>query len=218
MGCVGVKRMKILAGVVATFVVLCLMACPAMGSKQKKTDLVEQVVALNIGMNGYVIGQKLTVDQKKIGEKNREPGAYEGTYKFGDNNVIVVVDKETDRVLALYRQKKDADKLQLKAMVVELMDTFGEPTVLAHDKIIYWAFNKYGAVSEDDFNKARKANQTPNLGIIATVKLNSDFEITPDKQGDDKKDEPSKLSKGTVYYIITSDPLVQQFMKGHKEQ
>ncbi len=218
MGCVGVTRMKILAGAVATFVVLCLIVCPAMGSKQRKTDLVEQVVALNLGMNGYVIGQRLTVDQKRIGKKNMESGAYEGTYKFGDNNVIVVVDKATDRVLALYRQKKDADKSQLKAMVVELMDAFGEPTVLAHDTILYWAFNKYGAVSEDDFNKARKVNQTSELGIIATVKLNSDFEITPDTQGDDKKDDPSKISRGTVYYILTSDPLVQQFMKDHTEQ
>ncbi len=203
---------------VATVVVLCLMVCPAMASKQNKTDLVEQVVALNLGVNGYVIGQKLTSDQKKNGGKNIEPGAYEGTYKFRDNNVVVVADKKTDRVLALYRQKKDADKLQLKAMVVELMDTFGEPTVLAHDKILYWAFNKYGAVSEDDFNKAKKVNQTPNLDILATVKLNSDFEITPDAQGDDTKEEQSKREKGTVYYIITSDPLVQQFMKAHKKQ
>ena len=141
-------------------------------------SLLADVVSLQLGLNGYVIGQQLSGAQKKVAENNPVQGAYEGTYKFADEDLHIVADLKTDRVLALYRQKKNADKQQLKAMVVDLMGRFGEPTTMAHDKILYWAFNKDGAVSGDTFNKAKKVQQTTDLAIIATVKLNSDMEIT----------------------------------------
>lgn len=182
------------------------------------SSLLNQVVSLQLGLNGYVIGEELTADQKKIADENPVEGAYEGTYKFVDNGLYVVVNTETDRVLALYQQQKDADKDQLKAMVGGLMDPFGTPTTMAHEKLIYWAFNKHGAISEDVFNESKKIKQTKDLGIIATVKLNSEIEIAPDAEekeeaGTEKKDAPT----GTIYFIITSDPLVKEFMEDHPQ-
>jgi hypothetical protein len=180
--------------------------------------LLFEVVHLNLGMQGYVIGKKLLPTQKDVAGLHPVKGAYAGTYKFVDNNLYVVVNKKTDRVLALYKEKKNADKIKLKAMIAELMDRFSLPTLMAHDKMIYWAFNKDGAVSEDDFNRAKKNGQVPKLGIIATVKLSSEIEITPDKKEEDSKKSPDgKVVEqapaiGTIYYIITSDPLVQAFM------
>ncbi|RUM35403.1 MAG: hypothetical protein DSY50_00535 [Desulfobulbus sp.] len=212
----GIKKcFKQLAGITLCVVVLLSMSCPVIAGNQDKTSLLNEVVALRLGMNGYSIGSKLTERQKSNGDKKVEAGAYQGTYKFGDNGLFVVVDKKTDRVLALYKQQKDADKSQLKGMVVELMDVFGAPTTMAHDKILYWAFNKHGVISEDDFDKAKRINQTKALDIIATVKLNSDFAITPDQKKDDKVIK-KEAHKGTVYFIITSDPLVKQFMENNK--
>jgi hypothetical protein len=185
-------------------------------------SLLRDVVKLDLGLQGYVIGKKLNPDQKKIAAKHVTGGAYTGTYKFVDNDLYVVVDKKTDRILALYKKKKDADKTQLKAMIAELMDRFDAPTTMAHDKLIYWAFNKHGSVSEDDFTTAKKIQQTAKLGIIATVKLNSELEIAPDsREGDQKKSSQGKTAEqapatGTIYFIITSDPLVKAFIAEHQ--
>lgn len=194
------------------------MSFSSIAEAKTAASLMDEVVSLKLGLGGYVIGEKLGSDQKKIAEKHPVEEAYEGTYKFVDNDLYVVVDTNTDRILALYRQKKDADKNQLKAMVVELMGQFGTPTTIAHEKILYWAFNKHGAVSEDDFNQAKKIKQTADLDIIATVKLNSEMEITPDVEekeeaGAEKKATPT----GSIYFIITSDSLVQEFMAAHPQ-
>jgi hypothetical protein len=76
-----------------------------------------------------------------------------------------------------------------------------------------WAFNKHGAVSEEDFNQTRKVKQTADLNIIATVKLNSEMEITPDPKEEEKNEAEKKTPvTGWIYFIITSYPLVKEFM------
>jgi len=193
-----------------------LLVLGSISTSQAKTatTLLESVLSLKIGMNGYVIGQKLNDSQKERASKHLVKGAYQDTYKFADNDLFVVVDQKSDRILALYKQKKDASKNQLKDMVVELMDLFDAPTTIAHDKILYWAFNKHGAVTEEDFNVAKKIKQTADLGIIATVKLNSEMAITPDSQIGDQKTsgENNEGQTGSIYFIITSDPMVQEFI------
>ena len=181
-------------------------------------SLLDDIVALKLGLAGYVIGKKIGPDQKEIAEKHPVEGAYEGTYKFSDNDLYVVVDTNTDRVLALYKQEKKADKNRLKTMVVELMDQFGAPTTMAHEKIVYWAFNRHGAVSDEDFDQAKKIKQTADLDIIATVKLNSEMEITPDPKENEESAEDTKApATGSIYFIITSDPLVKEFMAAHPQ-
>lgn len=204
--------------VILVLAALLIMNFSPLAEAKTAESLMDDVVSLKLGMGGYVIGEKLGSAQKKIAEKHLVEEAYEGTYKFVDNDLYVVVDTNTDRVLALYKQKKEADKNQLKAMVVELMDHFGVPTTIAHEKILYWAFNKHGAVSEDDFNQAKKIKQTTGLDIIATVKLNSEMEITPDPKEEEESAEMKKESAaGAIYFIITSDPLVKEFMAAHPQ-
>lgn len=206
---------------IVTHILMVLLAMSFSPVAEAKTakSLLDEVVSLKLGLSGYVIGEKLDAGQKKIAEKHPVEGAYEGTYKFSDNDLYVVVDSNTDRVLALYRQKKEADKNQLKTMVVELMDQFGAPTTMAHEKIVYWAFNRHGAVSDEDFDQAKKIKQTADLDIIATVKLNSEMEITPDPKEDEKSAADTKApATGSIYFIITSDPLVKEFMADHPQQ
>ena len=214
MWCKWCKKILFLAGVCCC-VLLAAGQSPASGSDSPQ-QLLDDVLSLHLGLNGYYIGQHISPEQKQKGGGHLEKDAYEGTYKFRDADLFVVVDKKTDRILALYKRQENVDKNGLKAMVVELMDHFGTPTLLAHDKILYWAFNAHGAISEEDFNKARDAKQIPNLGIIATVKLNSDIEITPDSQKEKEQiTDAQETPRGTVYFVITSDPLVQQFMRDY---
>ena len=190
---------------------------------QAESTLLDKVIGLNLGLNGYSIGKKLTPEQKKIAAAHREDDAHAGTIKFVDNDLHVIVDKESGRVLALYKRKEGVGKPELKNMIAELMDHFDAPTVMAHDKIIYWAYTRHGALSEEDFAKAKKVGQVPQLGIIATVKLNSDIEIAPDPQKTTSKDQESDAGnsddqQGVIYFIITSDPLVKQFLDKRQEQ
>ena len=201
------------------FLMALLLAVTNAPVLQAKTtgSLLDTVVALKLGMNGYIIGQKLDTAQKEIAEKHPVEGGYQGTYKFVDNGLYVVVDQKTDRILALYKQEKHADRNQLKSMVAELMNQFDAPTTMAHDKILYWAFNRHGAVSEEDFNRAKKVQQTAELNIVATVKLNSEMEIAADPEEENTETIQSKTPEtGSIYFIITSDPLVKEFMGAQK--
>jgi len=196
-----------------------LFVCP--GQVAAESGLLKDVIGLDLGMQGYTIGKKLTPEQEKIARAHPEENAHAGTFKFVDQDLHVVVDKESGRVLALYKRREDADQTVLKTMVAELMDRFASPTVMAHDKIIYWAYNRHGAVSEEDFARAKKVGQIPQLGIIATVKLNSDREITSDpveNKKDTKDTGAAQDKKGVVYFIITSDPLVKQFLARQQEK
>ncbi len=186
------------------------------GSGEK---LAADVAQLNLGLQGYRIGKKLTTAQKKTAKAHPGQKAYAGTYKFVDQDLFVVVEKKSDSVLALYKRVPGADKKQLKAMVASLMDRFGLPTAMAHEKIIYWAYNRHGVISEEMFEQAKKDKQIPGLGIIATVKLNSEIEIMTDngkkkKQGDktSPSTEVNPATTGTIYFIITSDPLIKAFL------
>ncbi len=190
---------------------------PTMAGTGEK--LAADVAQLNFGLQGYCIGNKLTTAQKKTAKAHPGQKVYAGTYKFVDQDLFVVVEKKSDTVLALYKRVPRADKKQLKAMVAALMDRFGLPTAMAHEKIIYWAYNRHGVISEETFERAKKNKQIPGLGIIATVKLNSEMEIMPDngkkqKQGDKTSQSTAvqPAATGTIYFIVTSDPLIKAFL------
>ncbi len=204
-------RKKIVPVIVAAFLVMTF----SMYAEAKIDEtLLTEIVSLKLGMEGYTVGTTLTADQKKTATANPVEGAYEGTYKFVDNGLNVVVAKDTDMVLAMYQQQQGADRKELKSMIGALMDRFNEPTTIAHGKILYWAFNKHGAVTEEIFDEAKKIKQTAGLEIIATVKMNSELDITPDltEAKEDDKAKKEQPAAGDIYFIITSDLLVKQFM------
>ncbi len=121
-----------------------------------------------------------------------------GTYKFKDNNLFIVADKAKDRVLILYEQYDPATKDKVRELVGNLFFDFGDPTVMAHDKTIYWAFDEKGKISEEHYRKAKQEGRP--LKTLATVKLNSSQKIM---------DKNSPLESGSVYYIISSEPILK---------
>jgi hypothetical protein len=169
-------------------------------------DLSVQVAALKLGMNGYIIGTRLSAEQKNNALKNLSEDAYRGTYKFQDGDIFVIATDENDTVLAIYERNDDADMDQAKRMISGLMGLYGEPTAMAHDKLIYWAYTKEGKLSEDNYRRFKQDNIT--VDVLATVKFNSSFEITAEK--------PENETSGVNYFIVSSEPLTKAFVEQHK--
>ena len=164
-------------------------------------NLLDRVVSLNITRNGYTLGKKLTQKQKKTARHNTVKMETRGTTKFRDNDLYIVVENETGRVVILYEQYEPASKEKIKALVGELFLDFGEPTVFAHDKVIYWAYGPKGKVSENDYTAAKDKKEAPD--ILATIKLNSSLNIM------DKETTPAPAD-ASLYYIISSQPVLER--------
>ncbi|BCO09584.1 hypothetical protein GF1_19600 [Desulfolithobacter dissulfuricans] len=167
---------------------------------------VETVAGLGLGIGDYILGRKLTAAQMEKARDAAMEDAYPGTIKFMDGGTGVVAAERDGTVLALYHRNEKAGSGEVKAMIVELLDRFGEPTTMAHDKMIYWAWNKDGKISEDQFNIAKKDG---SIKVLATVKFASS--ITISNAGADDQ-EPA-----VIYYIISSDPLLQEFMQSSQQ-
>jgi hypothetical protein len=167
-----------------------------------------EVRALKIGFGNYLLGHELSAKQRKFAAKHPLPVAEskEWTYKFQDEGVFVVADKKTNLVLGIYREQEKASHRDVKAMVGDLMLNFEEPTVMAHDKMIYWVYDKKGKVSQELFDKAR---ETGGLETLVTVKFSSTEPIYRVTQKSDKKAEEKTAD---IYVVITSGPLVSLFM------
>jgi hypothetical protein len=171
--------------------------------------LAEKVVALNIVRHQYTLAKKLTEDQKKLARQNAVKDASPGTYKFNDKNLFVIAEKNSDRVLILYEHFEKASKSKGHELIGTLVMEFGDPTVFAHGKTVYWAYNVGGKISEIEFSNAKGASE--QLEILATIKLESS-ELLMGKD-DDKKNESEQHAKKkgaqSVYYVISSEPLLK---------
>jgi hypothetical protein len=171
-----------------------LLAC----SSDDLSDLLSRVERLNISRQGYTLGKKLTKEQAATAQKHSVKAADHRTLKFKDGSLYVVTERTSGRVIVLYERYEAATREILKGVVGSLSIEFGDPTVLAHDKIIYWVFGPQGKLSREQYKEARKTDG--KLKILATVKLNSSMKILGDNT-------PS--GENNVYYIISSEPVLQ---------
>lgn len=176
----------------------------------------EEVAALKLGLGDYFIGQILDAEKRELAKKNVIHKTINGTYKFQDGDVFVVAGQKTDMVIGIYKQNTEASRDDVKKMVGELMMQFEEPTTMAHDKMIYWAFGKDGRISEDLFDMARNSG---GEDVLATIKFSSSLPIVQDsvlekgeKAGAVKDDEIS-----SIYVMINSIPLSKIFLSLNKQ-
>lgn len=167
-------------------------------SADKLSDLLGQVEKLNISRQGYTLGKALTKEQRATALRHPEEAANPLTFKFKDGDIHVVADKASDRVVILYGRYEAATLKSIQGLVGSLSLEFGDPTVMAHDKIIYWAFGPDGKLTRDRYKKVKEADG--KLNILATVKLNSSMEIVGDS---------AFSEKGSVYYVISSEPALK---------
>ena len=165
-------------------------------------DLFSRVEKLNIERAGYVLGAILNQVQMKTAVADPVDASTKDTFKFKDKNLFVVADKTSNRVLVMYEQFEAASQQKIQDLVGDLYMNFDDPTVLAHDKVVYWAYTKNGKISSKEFDSARQDKK--KLDILATVKFISDINIM------EKIKDPAP---GQAYYIISSDPLLKFFLK-----
>ena len=170
-------------------------------------SLFEQVEKLKIERHGYILGAVLNQEQMETAASNSVDVALPDTVKFKDKNLYVVVQKTSHRVLVIYEQFEAASQQKIQDIVGDLYMKFDDPTVLAHDKVVYWAYAKKGIITSKEFDAARQNKK--KLDILATVKFISDINIM-------EKIKESDPATGQVYYIISSDPILKLF-KSQKE-
>ncbi|MBU1340690.1 MAG: hypothetical protein KKE44_16600, partial [Proteobacteria bacterium] len=160
----------------------------------------EQVETLKLERNGYVLGAALNNGQMKTAKANPVDATSKDTFKFKDKNLYVVAQKTSNRVLVMYEQFEAASQKEIQSLIGDLYMSFDDPTVLAHDKVVYWAYTKEGKITAGEFETARQ--DKIKLDILATVKCISDLHIM---------EKPKGPSTGQVYYIISSDPILKFF-------
>jgi hypothetical protein len=187
-----------LTSVKITILILLVLSFSSACSSDKLSDLLGQVERLNISRGGYTLGKVLTDSQKATALKHPEEAANPLTFKFKDGDLHVVADKATDRVVILYERYEAVTIKKVQALVGDLYLDFGDPTVMAHDKIIYWAFGPEGKLSEEQYRNDKDVKK--KLDILATVKLNSDIKVL--EKGD-------SAQTGDIYFIISSEPVLK---------
>ncbi len=178
--------------------ILLLLLFSSACSSDNLSDLLGQVETLNISRGGYTLGKGLTDGQRATALKHPVEAANPWTFKFKDGDLSVVADKATDRVVILYERYEATTIKKVQALVGSLSLDFGDPTVMAHDKIIYWAFSPKGKLTREQYKKAKQADG--KLNILATVKLNSSMKIVGDS---------TQSGESSVYYIISSEPVLK---------
>jgi hypothetical protein len=202
----------------STFVflgILCL--CPALSQALQKEvqdempavegESIEQLASsvrdLGLGEGAFVVGSYLTQEQIEQAQGNLLADTYPGTIKFSSGDVVVVADEKTHLILALYQRREEIHADDVKQMVGYLMTRFGEPTTMGHGKLIYWAFGKAGKIDGETYLESKA---TGEIDILATVKFNSTLDLNPGMDNDNMEET------GTIYYIITSDRLLDSYL------
>ena len=112
-------------------------------------DEVSDLEKLRIGIGKYFIAQQLT--QKDIAQLKSIPTNVKDTLKFTDADLNLVVRKRDNRIIIIYKRFENSTRDKLQTTISQFIVNFGEPTVISHEKIIYWAFNREKAITQDEF-------------------------------------------------------------------
>lgn len=184
--------------------VFLLVSCNSAVKTNEFDSLLNLVEKLDITRSEYTLGKELNPDQRERASGNLVENASPGTYKFKDKQLFVVADKNSNRVLIIYEQYETASQDKIREILGSLIIDFGEPTVMAHDKIIYWAYGENNKLTEQEYYEAKNGND--RLDILATIKLSSSESIMGATEDS---------NAGSIYYIISSEPVLRQLQKTH---
>jgi hypothetical protein len=177
-----------------------MITLPAFGDDL--SDLLDEVGEIGISWEGFQLGKALSPKQKTDSLKNRVPGTSSGTYKFkAADDLFVIAHSKTDRVILLYEQHEGATEKKMREILGRLFFEFGDPTVMAHDKILYWVYNEKGKITEKEYDKIKAERK--KLNVLASLKLSSSQEITD-------KSKTDTLTFDNIYYVISSDPILKK--------
>ncbi len=171
------------------------------GATDELSVLFNRVEALNLRRGHYTLGRVLSEEQKRLARRSTIKDSAPGTLKFQDGDLFIVAHEASERIIVLYEHWESADKEKIKGVVGSLFLDYGDPTVFAHDKVIYWVYTDKGKLSKKAYRKAKEKKTA--LDVLAAVKLNSSMKIMgKEEDGDD--DAP-----GSAYCIISSEPVLK---------
>ena len=165
-----------------------------------------EVAGLRLGFGDYHLGARLTDNQKAIAAKNPAEKTVKGTYKFKDGEVFVIASSVGDTVLGLYKEYPETTLITMKSVIATLMLEHGEPTAIAHDKLVYWSYDKNGKIDQDLFDFQR---QNGGVKSLAAVKFSSSEPIVIEAENNEATAKEKQIS---AYVMITSDPMSKLFL------
>ncbi|MFP3984015.1 MAG: hypothetical protein ACLFV2_10045 [Desulfurivibrionaceae bacterium] len=168
-------------------------------------EMLENLGSLKLGFDGYFIGHALNDDQLDLARGQELEESFKGTYKFRDQQVSVVASRKDNIILAVFKRYDGVGSEDLKTGVAETMDRFGEPTTMAHDKMIYWAYDKDGKIGEERFNQLKSKG---DLQVLATVKFDSSVPLD--------RVENNEGEEINYYIMISSQPVLESFLQKNK--
>lgn len=186
-------------------------------------DLFTTVESINKGLDGYIVGKTLTAEQQALVEKNSIKSDTTKIKKFlVGTDLLVAIDAKTNRVLAINKKLSNMDKATVKALIAEYIHKFDEPTAMAHDKMVYWVYDKNGVkIQEDDLKKYKdhikgEADQSLSLAEnlnkpkekvdfdpYLSVKLSSDQALMS---------QPKEPVPTNAYIMISSQKLISEVL------
>lgn len=187
-------------------------------------DLFTKIESINKGLEGYIIGKMLTPEQQKLVEKNALKSDTTKIKKFlVGKDLLIAIEAKSNRVLAINKKLSNMDKATVKALIAEYIHKFDEPTAMAHDKMVYWVYDKNGVkMQEDDLKKYKeqvKGAADPSLSLsenlnkpkekidfdpYVSVKLSSDQAIMS---------QPKEPVPTNAYIMISSQKLISKVLE-----
>jgi len=179
----------------------------------------EKVENMKKGVDGYILGSTL----KKEQQNNSIPSDNDKVKKYLVNNdLLIAINVKNNKILAINKRFNAVKQLEIKSMIGSLIHDYDEPTAMAHDKIIYWVYDKNGKkLTEDDLKNWKDSLKVAKtkLPLVEAIKVDTkqvDFDpyisikMTSD-QPMMSKVEDEKLAN--VYLMVSSEKLIQNTMK-----
>ncbi|MCD4757075.1 MAG: hypothetical protein K8R39_02305 [Arcobacteraceae bacterium] len=179
----------------------------------------EKVENMKKGVDGYILGSTL----KKEQQNNSIPSDNDKVKKYLVNNdLLIAINVKNNKILAINKRFNAVKQLEIKSMIGSLIHDYDEPTAMAHDKMIYWVYDKNGKkLTEDDLKNWKDSLKVAKtkLPLVEAIKVDTkqvDFDpyisikMTSD-QPMMSKVEDEKLAN--VYLMVSSEKLIQNTMK-----
>ncbi len=179
----------------------------------------EKVENMKKGVDGYILGSTL----KKEQQNNSIPSDNDKVKKYLVNNdLLIAINVKNNKILAINKRFNAVKQLEIKSMIGSLIHDYDEPTAMAHDKMIYWVYDKNGKkLTEDDLKNWKDSLKVAKtkLPLVEAIKVDTkqvDFDpyisikMTSD-QPMMSKVEDEKLAN--VYLMVSSEKLIQNAMK-----
>lgn len=207
--------------------VLMSLAIGATVLSANTSTVFEKIESMKKGIDGYIIGKALTSEQQKNATENMLASTNPSVMKFLDGkDLLIAVNSKNKKVLAINKRFNQATPEQIKGIIAHLIHDYDEPTAMAHNKLVYWIFDKDGEkLTDEDMKQWKDAlldKKDPSMPLAEAVnkekkdvdfnpyisiKLQSDQPMMGEEINKDIEKKDAKLAN--AYLMISSDKLIK---------